>query len=459
MTHMPQKTLLLLLSALSLGLSQQACGNSTSYKTLLQQVEQQQPEKITTAGIQAVQAANQLLSQSWIAGDVTLKLHHENDHFTGDQAAQNWAVGAEFPVWLPSHKDALEGLSSSYQQQVTVQSAYLSWLASGKVRQLVWEYKKATIQRDAAQTAVEQSFILHDKVQERVTFGDRPELDLLLSQKTVLQQQALLAKAQSDFYIRQRQYQHWTQTTRLPDNITEAQQGDLALENHPQLLWLEAAYKISQAKLQQEKVLKTAAPSIYLGAQNDKDRVMDNTSLVLSVSIPLGLKSSNGVQIAEQQQAVLGQQAQKATAWFDLKQSQVAASEIVTSQRQSLEFVQQQVLLDQKALVVAEQAYQLGESSIQDLLLIQKQALESQLNLALSEADLGQSIAQYNQVMGYSVVDDKAMNGKVMGQASHEQMSSSLPFSEQAPSNRTPSNSFNLNSNLSNSVGTASGAR
>ncbi len=393
------------LSALTLGFSVNAHAVSTTYIELLHQVEQQQPEKITAAGIQAVQAANQSLSQSWIAGDVTLKLHNETDTFTGDQETQTWAVGAEFPIWLPSHKNALESLSSSYQQQVTAQSTYLTWLASGKLRQLAWDYKKARIEVVATQTAVEQSLALQDKVQKKVEFGASPPLDLLLSQKTVLKQQALLSKAQSTLNIIQNQFQQWTQSAALPDSIIEVQQKALALENHPQLMWLKSYTEISQAKLQQEKALKTASPSIYLGAQNDKDTVVDNTSLVFSVSIPLGLKSSNRVQIAEQQQAVLTQQAQLATALFELKQGLIAAEQGIESQQQGLRFAQQQNALDQKALVLAKQAYQLGASTIQELLLIQQQAMESQLNLELSHAQLGQAIAQYNQLMGYSLQD------------------------------------------------------
>ena len=390
-------------SVASLGFSSAANATSVAYLELLQQVEQQQPQKITAAGIQAVQTANKSLSQSWIAGDVTLKLHHETDTFTGDQETQTWAVGAEFPIWLPSHKDALDGISSSYQEQVTAQSAYLTWLASGKLRQLAWEYKKASIEVVSAQVAVEQSLLLQDKVQKKVEFGESPPLDLLLSQKTVLTQQALLSKAQGALNLVQNKFQQWTQSAALPDSIIEVQQKVLALENHPQILWFKSYADISQAKLEQQKALKTSSPTVYLGAQNDKDSMVDNTSLVLSVSIPLGLKSSNGVQIAEQQQAVLEQHAQLNTALFELKQALVSAEQGIDSQQQSLRFAEQQNALDQKALVLAEQAYQLGASTVQDLLLIQKQALESQLNLELNHANLGLAIAQYNQIMGYSL--------------------------------------------------------
>ena len=391
------------LSLAALGFSANANAVSTAYVELLQLVEQQQPEKITVAGIQAVQAANKSLAQGWVGGDITLKVHHETDRFTGNQESLTWAVGAEFPIWLPSHKDALEGLSSSYQQQGSAQPAYLTWLASGKLRQLAWDYKKASIGVVAAQAAVEQSLTLQDKVQKKVEFGESPPLDLLLSQKTVLTQQALLAQAQSAFNIIQNQYHQWTQTTSLPDSIVEVQQKALALENHPQVQWLKSYSNILQAKLAQEIALKTALPSLYVGAQNDKDTVVDNTSLVFSVSIPLGLKSSNGVQIAEQQQAVLEQKVQLKTALFELKQALIVAQQEIDSQKQNLSFAQQQSGLDQKALILAEQAYQLGASTVQELLLIQKQALESRLNLELSQANLGQAIAQYNQIMGYSL--------------------------------------------------------
>jgi cobalt-zinc-cadmium efflux system outer membrane protein len=400
-----------LVTALGLSLSltiPQAFSASNSYLNLLETVSQQQPEQLTAAGLQSLQTANQSLANSWLAGDVSLKVHHENDAMTGNEEIQNWAVGAEFPVWYPSQLQALEGLSSSYQQQVSSQSAYLTWLASSTLRSLAWTYKKATIELGLAQSTLQQSVSLQEKVQKKLTAGESSQLDLLLSKKAVLKQQALVSQKQGQVKLAKSQFKIWTQSEKLPADISESQLKAKPLDEHPQMRWLQSFYQVSEAQLIQQKSLKQAGPTFYLGTQNDKDRVMDNTSLVLSVSIPLGLNPSNAVAVASQQQEMLSQQAKLARAKLELMQAISAAEQAIdTNQQQSL-LVKQQSALDQKALRLAEKSYQYGASTLQDLLRIQQQASASQLNLELTYANLGQSIANYNQVVGYSLTDPLA---------------------------------------------------
>ncbi len=394
------------LSVLTLGFSVNAQAVSTTYVELLQQVEQQQPEQLTVAGVQALQSANQSLADSWLAGDITLKIQHENDAMTGDQDIQNWAVGAEFPVWYPGQLDALEGVSSSYQQQVSAQSGYLTWLASSKLRMLAWDYKKATIELNLAQSALLQSQSLQEKVQKKVALGESTQLDLLLSQKAVLKQQTLVSQKHGLVNLAQRQFKVWTQSEELPMDISETLLKAKPLDEHPQLRWLQSFYQISEAQLVQQKSMKQAGPTFYLGSQNDKDRVVDNTSLVFSVSIPLGVNPGNAVAVASQQQDMLLQKAKLAQAKLELQQAIIAAQQAVETNQQQALLVQQQSALDQEALVLAEKSYQYGASTLQDLLLVQQQALASQLNLKLTNADLGQSIAHYNQVVGYSLQNE-----------------------------------------------------
>ncbi len=400
----PNSRMLVKAMALSLSLSvPQAFAASNDYINLLDTVSQKQPEQLTIAGVQALQTANQSLAGSWLAGDITLKINHENDALTGNQDIQNWAVGADFPVWYPGQRDALEGVSSSYQQQLSAQSGYLTWLASSKLRMLAWDYKKATVGLSLAQSALLQSQSLQDNVQKKLSIGDSTQLDLMLSQKAVLKQQTLVSRKQGLVSLAQSQFKVWTQSEELPMDISESLLKANPLDEHPQIRWLESFYQISEAQLAQQKSMKQAGPTFYLGTRNDKDRMVDNTSLEFSVSIPLGVNPGNAVAVASQQQEMLLQKAKLAQAKLELQQAIIAAQQAVETNQQQVLLVQQQSALDQEALVLAEKSYQYGVSTLQDLLLIQQQAFESQLNLELTNADLGQSIANYNQVVGYSL--------------------------------------------------------
>lgn len=73
---------------------------------LLDNIIQQQPEQQITKGIEEFHSANQSLSNSWISGDVDVIVRHKNDTLTDDDGYKDWEVGVEFPIWLPSQKNA-----------------------------------------------------------------------------------------------------------------------------------------------------------------------------------------------------------------------------------------------------------------------------------------------------------------------------------------------------------------
>ncbi|NPA71955.1 MAG: TolC family protein [Gammaproteobacteria bacterium] len=395
---------------LSFGLvASQAMAASSEYIQLLEPIQQHQPEQMTAQAIETLQAANQSLSSSWLAGDLSLNIHHENDALTGAESAQTWALGAEFPVWLPSQKAALEGLSNGYQSQLRAQSGYLSWLASSTLRGLAWEAKKATIEVDLAASALEQSQALAERVQQKVNVGESTQLDLLLAQKSVLQQQTNLVQKQGQLQRLQSQFTAWTGYEGLPADIDETALAPISLTAHPQIVWLSSFLEVAQAELAQQKQQKQAAPTLYVGAQNDRSTGFDNTSLVFEISIPLGVGASNNMAVAEKQVAITEKRAALKQAKFELKRAIIEATQQVATQKKQGDLIQQQSVLDNKALALAEKSYQYGASTLQDLLRIQQQALASQLTLELSNATLGQSIAQLNQMMGYSL-DSTALN-------------------------------------------------
>lgn len=383
---------------------------SSNYVALVEPVALQQPEALMSEGVQALYSANQTLSKGWLSDSVSLVVTHENDALTGDLDTQNWAVGAEFSMRLPKQKEALQAVSSAYQGQLSVQEAYLNWLASGKLRQLVWAFSKAQIELDLASSALEKSLELKEQVVQQVTVGDRPKLDQLLAEKFVVEQQTLVAQKQGAFTLAQNQFTFWTKQTQLPDDITETPQQAQTLQAHPQLQWVQAAYELSNAHYSQQKTLNKSGPSFFVGAQNDKNRTEDNTYLIFEVSIPLGDEPTNQVSIAEKQQATFEEKARLMQSKQVLEMAILEANQFVSMREKERLLAQEKNRLSQETLQLAEQAYHLGESAIQSLLLIQKEALEAELSVELAQANLGEAIANANQMMGYglkSLVNDK----------------------------------------------------
>ncbi len=376
---------------------------SLDYRVLVNPIVQQQPEALMSEGLQAQFAANQSLSKSWLSDSTSITVTHENDALTDDMGTQNWAMGVEFSLLLPKQKDALLGVSDAYKKQLGVQQSYLNWLASGKLRQLVWQYSKAEIALNFAESALKKSLELQDNVKMKVEVGDSTELDLLMAEKFVLEQQSLVSQKQGLLALAKNKFQLWTKSSQLPSDITEARHSEWKVENHPQLRWMQSAYEVSKAEYTQQKTRNKAGPSFFVGAQKDQNSIEDNTYLFIEVSVPIGSSPENQKNLAEKQQTQQVQKAELLRAQQQLEEAVLAAEQAIMINESNQKLAQQQNHIAQKTLQLAEQSYQLGESSIQSLLLIQKSALEAELNLELASASLEEAIADANQVKGYGL--------------------------------------------------------
>ncbi len=374
---------------------------SADFVKLLDNIIQQQPEQQITKGIEEIHSANQSLSNSWISGDVDVIVRHENDTLTDDDGYKDWEVGVEFPIWLPSQKNAQKQVTESYGEELSARQRYLRWQASNSLRKLVWNYQTAEIEVEAARSALKKSRSLQHKVQQKVTAGESPKIDLLLADKAVLKQQNQLVQKQSSLTIAQNQFQRWTQTSHPPQNIQERTLSPLPMDQHPEIIMLMSALQISQAELQKTKSFKRESPRLYLGAKNDKDRNAENTALMFEVSIPLGMNPRYSPKVAQEKRNVYEQQAILDKAKIQLEQGIFRARQTLASAKQSIHFSKQQYDISQKALKMSEIAYQLGETNIQNLLLVQQQTAQAKLNYNLVQARSGRATANLNQISGH----------------------------------------------------------
>ena len=368
---------------------------------LLDNVIARQPEQQTLSGIQELQSANQSLSDSWISGDVDLIIHHENDALTDDNDFKNWQVGVGFPIWLPSQKKAQRHISASYGVELSAQQIYLSWLASNRIRQSVWSYYSSNIEVKAARSALQKIQSLQHKVKQKVLAGESPKIDLLLADKSVLSQKNQLVKKQSALTINKINFQRLTQSLVLPKKIKERPLAPVMLEKHPKMLKLAADLQLSESELQKIKSFRNESPRLFVGAQNEKDRSDETTSLIFEVSIPLGNKAAFSSKVAQQKINIYEKQAILEKTKIQLEQEIFKAQQNLATAKQSINFSKLQYQISQKALAMSEHAYQLGETNIQNLLLVQQQTAEAKLDYELAQARSGQAIAELNQISGH----------------------------------------------------------
>jgi len=367
---------------------------------LLANILLKQPEQKLLQGFKDIQNAQYSLSQNWLGGDVDVIVNHENDALTDNEKVKNWQLGVEFPIALSRQRQAEQLVGTAYNQYISSQQNYLKWLASAKLRDLLWQYKISQIQTSAAQNALLKSRALHLKVSKKVKAGESPEIDLLLANKEIFKHQKEFVDQQTLLEIAKNNFQVWTQTNQLPENIIESTIENSHLDQHPEILKLRSQLEINQSELIKVKSYSKESPRIFLGAKNDHDSNTNNTALVFQLSVPLGINPSNDVHIAKQNQSIYEQQAKIERAKIELQQTIYQAKQELSSAYFAIRFSEKQFRIAQKALNMSETAYQLGESNIQNLLLVQQQTLNAKLEFELAKARQGHAIAIFNQVSG-----------------------------------------------------------
>ena len=374
---------------------------SEDFIHLLDTIFNEQPEQHVTQAINEISVAHQAFSDSWIAGDIDVIVHHENDALMDNENYKNWQLGVDFPLWFRAQKQAQKQISLSYANELSAQQVYLKWLAAEQLRELVWAYKSSQIEVTAARSALQKSHALLNKVRQKVAAGESPEIDFLLAKKRVLEQQNNVLHKQSDLSIAQNQFQRWTHTQELPEDISERRLSPLPMEEHPKIVYQKANMLITQAMLQKTRSSKRENPRLFLGVQNNEDRTTKNTSLMFEVAIPLGINPGFSSHMAQEKRRVYEQQALLDKVKIQLEQSIFQAQQKLAAAKQNIHFSKQQYDISKKAQAMSEQAYQLGETDIQNLLRVQQQTADAKLNYQLAMVRSKQAVAHLNQVSGH----------------------------------------------------------
>ncbi|MBO1927312.1 TolC family protein [Thiomicrorhabdus sp. 6S2-11] len=396
-----------LLWLISIGFSGQtlaASEVSADYAKLVDQVMQTQPQQMQQQSTSELAKQYKNQAERWISDDLSLHLKHENDALLSDDGVRNYEVGAQATVQLPKQQQAWQNLAEQTRSLNGAQQNYLRWLASGKLRDVSWQYRRAEVQKNAADRAYQQAEELLNKVQLKKKAGDATELDLVMAQSKAVELETAKENARFQFELAAKQFKQWTKTDQVPMNTSEDPQQILNAEQHPYLAWLQAQMQVAQAQVGKSKAEQAIAPSVYFGAIHDQAPGSDHSTLVAQLSIPLGMDQKKQIAVAEEQVNLTNSRVTLAQAQLDLQVQAQEALQHVEQLRQQYVLLQQNVSLGESKLQMMEKAYQLGAVNIESLIRAQQSFLEVSKQLALVTVEIAKSVANLNQINGHVLV-------------------------------------------------------
>lgn len=371
-----------------------------SYSELLSSVVDKIPQKEQGKNYQSLAKANQKYADSWVAGDVELTLRHENAGLIGNQSDSSWELGARMPIWKSGQADSLQQLGSTYQALTELSNQTVLLSASGKLRQLVWAYRKAQVQLHFAKQNLEQTESLVSFIKQKVDAGESPRFDLLMAQKSMMQFQQTLAQQQASFTIAKQDLVRWTGQDQLPSPLAEPLIK--FSQPHPQDTLNQSLVAIEKARLNLVKAQKSANPSLFVGSRSEtaNDGSADKQFLIAEISFPLGFDPSAASRSSEQNQLVTDAKIRHTETKQQIDLAILTAEKNLQAAKEIEKLAQQQIGLSEEAMLLAETAYQQGETTIQALLLAKQQFFDDQLNNELAKINHLEAIANLNQAQG-----------------------------------------------------------
>lgn len=338
-----------------------------------------------------------------LAGTPALKIKHLNDVLLSDNGYREWEGGVELPVWLPGQRDLGRREASRTEVAADALSHYQRLLVAGEVRERAWALALARNERDHAKRAVDSARELQTDVARRVAAGELARIDLILAEEETITREDELLGSESELSNKQREFFEYTGLSRLPDPILEPEPGPSDLpEDHPGLVLARSLVETARAQRNRIQGERRPNPVLWLGGKSEKAARGEDyeSSLGLEITLPLGGSAESATALAQSETRLTEALAELAGVERRLGADLAQAIEALELANATLERAVQRKGLAEDGLRLNRRGFELGESSLFQLLRARQAALQARQLFGTRTLDRGRAIARLNQALG-----------------------------------------------------------
>ncbi len=331
-----------------------------------------------------------------------LSFSERGDQFNARRGQREWEMELGLPLWQPGERAASQRLGETAAGENTAARAALRLALAGELREALWNWRLALSAARLARERLDSAAALESSVQRRVAAGDLARLDLNLARHETLAARAALLERDARVSETLRAWQVLTGSLNPPENEEESPVQAVALDDHPTLAAARHSVALSRARLDLVRETPRATPELALFTRSE--RSSENSAYVDSVGVrlrlPLATEARNRPLLAAANRELIRAESEAA-----LSRARVAAE----VERTRANLAAAQTLLDlaatQRDLALEnlnwlQKAFDLGETSLFNLLKTRSAHLESELNLVLRRNGLAQAKARLNQAQG-----------------------------------------------------------
>jgi len=308
------------------------------------------------------------------------------------------------PLWRPGQRRDTRALGEGYVTQVEQWKQLLSWVVAGRVRNVLAALAEAELGITLQNQVVADARRLRDVTLTLFEAGEVARLELMQAETLLVESQADLLQAEAAMVDAERTYEFLTALTMRPAKAySEELTSQEEIENsHPQLQYLRSSVNLADANVKQSENTARGNPTITIGSRRERgDRFQNSISSVgIQLSIPFGGASFVSAQSSSARRAKVDAEVSFQNSFIQLNAAlhEVEHSLFIVAEEEPLR--RSQMDLSSQRYNMALTAFELGETTLAEVVIAQQQAQESDRTLRLLLLEKQRLITEFNQIIG-----------------------------------------------------------
>ncbi|WP_456377143.1 TolC family protein [Thiolapillus sp.] len=379
---------------------------AVSVAETVQAAVERHPQYPLHQALRKVESGYRQQAESFFGGDPSLDLSAAGDSLGSDFGYGEYTVGVSVPVWLPGQREARRMIADNLATQSELELSRLTWEVAGEVLKRAWQLRiaqagvKQALKQWAAARALEKDVI------HRFEAGELTRNDLLLAQQDLVETASAYQEALNQQQQANLSWHNYTGLQELPEDLELFAQAQAqvapALPQHPQLRAALAQAQTAQARVNDTRMQRRAAPVVSVYAKRDRGVRNEayTDSLGIELSIPLGARSHAAPAIAEAEAELTGAESEAALLKRQLDLRIANAEQELHKASQLLHLAQQKNEFAHARLRLSQRAFELGEMDLYQLLLARQQAAVAARDLEIRQLNKLYAMTQKNHLLG-----------------------------------------------------------
>lgn len=343
-------------------------------------------------------------AQRWISGQPSLQMNYYDDSTLDNVGLREFEYGVQLPLWRPGQRQASRQLGERYDAQVEAWKTDLAWVVAGRVRGALAAIAEAELGLNLQTQAVADAQRLVNVTQTLFEAGEVARAELMQAQGLLVEKQADLLQAEAAMVDAERAYSVITRLDVRPVTAhTETLTSQEDIENsHPRLQYLRSGVDLALANVRQSENNARGNPTLTIGTRREQpDRFTTPVSSIgIQLSIPFGGGSYVSAQTSSARRARVDAEVDYLNTYNQLNQAlhEVEHDLFISAQEEPLRRTQAE--LNRERFNMALSAYEVGETTLVQVVMAQQQAQESDRALQSLLRERERLITEFNQLIG-----------------------------------------------------------